>query len=92
MAFFVFLFLCLGTVEFFLVTRTGMWRFSGIVLPAAAVFFWMERQNYWAALETSAQEELGYALEVILLGTWAAAVVVGAIAGFIWNWRKDKKK
>ena len=89
MGFFVLLFLILTCLEFFLVTRPGRWRFFAVILPASAFFFWMDRQRYWVAAEPSG--EMGYTLELMLVGVWSAAAIIGAGAGLYWDWKKKKK-
>lgn len=51
--------------------------------PASAFFFWMDRQSYWAGMEPEA-----VTFEIMLVGTWAAAAIVGAAAGLLWERRK----
>ena len=89
MGIFILLFLGVAGLEFFLVTRPGKWRFFAVIPPASAFFFWMDRQSYW----TSAGPEcgMGYTLELMLVGTWAAAAIVGAGAGLLWGKKRDQK-
>lgn len=88
MGFFVLLFLLIGALEFFLVTRSGKWRFFAVIPPASAFFFWMDRQSYW----TNAAPDcgMGYTVELMLVGVWVAAAILGAAAGLVWN-RRGKK-
>ena len=89
MGVFILLFLALGALEFFLVTRPGKWRFFAVILPAAAFFFWMDRQAYWTAAGPG--DSMGYSLELMIVGVWAAASIIGAAAGLFWDWKKNKK-
>lgn len=86
MGLFILLFLGIGCLEFFLVTRPGRWRFSAVILPASAFFFWMDRQSYWTDMEPEA-----VTVEIMLVGTWAAASVMGAAAGLLRERRRNKR-
>lgn len=85
MGLFILLFLGIGALEFFLVTRPGTWRFFAIIPPASAFFFWMDRQRYWVEAGTEAM-----AFELMLVGTWAAGAIIGGLAGLLWERRKNK--
>ncbi len=86
MGLFILLFLMIGTLEFFLATRSGKWRFFAVIPPASAFFFWMDRQGGWAEMEPEAM-----AFEVMLAGTWAIAAIVGAAAGLLWEKKRNRK-
>lgn len=88
MGFFILLFLFIGILEFFLVTRAGKWRFSAVVLPASAFFFWMDRQSYW--MNAGPDCGMSYTLELMLVGVWAAAAILGAVAGLVWDRRRKR--
>lgn len=88
MGLFILFFLVLAALEFFLVTRPGKARFFAVIPPASAVFFWLDRQSYWASADPS--HNVGPALELMLVGTWAAGAIVGAVAGLIWNRKRDR--
>lgn len=87
------LFLFLAGLEFFLVTRKGLWRISGVFLPVSALVFWLDRQRYWGAME-ELTEELSQAqsVELMLIGAWILAAIVGAVAGMLWDWRVNRRR
>lgn len=87
------LFLILVALEFFLVTRKGIWRISAVILPVSALVFWLDRQRYWSAVEEMTAE-LGEAqsVELMLIGAWVLAAIVGAVAGMIWDWRINRRR
>lgn len=89
MGLFIALFLLISVLEFFLVTRPGRWRLFAVIPPASAFFFWMDRQSSWVAAGPGCG--MGYTLELMLVGVWAAAAIIGAGAGLYWSWKKDKK-
>ena len=88
MGFFILVFLVLAALEFFLVTRPGRARFFAVIPPASALFFWLDRQSYWTAADPS--HSVGSSLELMLVGTWAAGAIVGAVAGLIWNRKRGR--
>ena len=88
MGLFILFFLVLAALEFFLVTRPGKARFFAVIPPASALFFWLDRQSYWASADPS--HNVGPALELMLVGTWAAGAIVGAVAGLIWNRKRER--
>lgn len=89
MGLFILLFLLIGGLEFFLVTRPGRWRLFAVIPPASAFFFWMDRQSYWTAAGPG--DGMGYTLELMLVGVWAAAAIVGGGAGFLWDRKRDQR-
>lgn len=87
------LFLILAAAEFFLVTRKGIWRISAVVLPVSALVFWLDRQRYWSAVEEfTAELSEAQSVELMLIGAWILAAIVGAVAGMIWDWRMNRRR
>lgn len=86
------LFLILAALEFFLVTRKGFWRLSGVILPVSALVFWLDRQRFWLAVEQTPELMEAQSVELMLIGAWILAVIVGAVAGLIWDWRINRRK
>ncbi len=87
------LFLILAALEFFLVTRRGIWRMSAVILPVSALVFWLDRQRYWGGVEEfTAELSEAQSVELMLIGAWVLAAIVGAVAGMVWDWRMNRRR